>query len=204
MVKITKVYTRSGDEGLTGLGTGARVPKHDRRVEAYGEVDEANAALHVAIAAAHADGAGPDAPAIADALAGVGHDLFDVGADLCTPIQGEEGPGERLRVLPEQTERLEGLIDRFNERLPALTSFVLPGGTELAARLHHARTVTRRAERAVVALAEAEPDATNADALRYLNRLSDLLFVLARVANLHAGGDVLWQPGKTRPGADAG
>ena len=203
MVKITKVYTRTGDEGLTGLGTGARVPKHDRRVEAYGAVDEANAALHLAIAAAGDPAAGPDAPSIAEALAGVGHDMFDVGADLCTPIVGEEPPGEKLRVVPEQTARLEALIDRFNEDLPALTSFVLPGGTELAARLHLARTVTRRAERSVVALAEAEPDATNADALRYLNRLSDLLFVLGRVANLHAGGDVLWQPGKTRPGGGA-
>lgn len=193
MVKLTKIYTRSGDDGSTTLGSGARVSKADLRVEAYGTVDEANAAVGLAVASCE----GP-LPEIAALLLEVQHDLFDVGADLCTPIKPGEEPGKKLRVLPAQTDRLEGLIDEHNDGLGTLTSFVLPGGTPAACALHLARTISRRAERLVAALLEAEPDATNAEAMRYLNRLSDLLFVLARVANDRGRSDVLWQPGKTR------
>jgi cob(I)alamin adenosyltransferase len=199
MVKLTKIYTRSGDDGSTMLGSGARVSKADIRVEAYGTVDEANAAVGLAIAACQ----GP-LPEIAALLLEVQHDLFDVGADLCTPIKPGEEPGKKLRVLAGQTDRLEGLIDEHNEGLGTLTSFVLPGGTPAACALHLARTISRRAERLVAALLEAEPDATSAEAMRYLNRLSDLLFVLARVANDRGRSDVLWQPGKTRASSGDG
>lgn len=194
MVKLTRIYTRSGDDGFTGLGDGSRVPKTDPRVEAYGTVDEANAALGLASVAAEGE-----MRALLEALQ---QDLFDAGADLCTPITQAETPGQRLRITPEQTRRLEPIIDRYNEPLGPLTSFILPGGTELAARLHLARTVTRRAERLVVALHAAQPDATNPEAVKYLNRLSDLLFVLCRAANAAAGRpDVLWVPGANRGGA---
>jgi cob(I)alamin adenosyltransferase len=198
MVKLNKIYTRTGDSGSTGLGTGRRVSKASARVEAYGTVDEANAALGVAVCAA--DAAGPAAGPIAAVLRTIQHDLFDVGADLCTPIQGPEQPGAKLRTLPAQTDRLEPIIDDFNAPLGALTSFVLPGGTPLAAALHVARTVVRRAERLTVLLHEQEPEATSPEPVRYLNRLSDLLFVLARAANRlgAAPGDVLWLPGANR------
>ena len=198
MVKLTRIYTRAGDDGRTMLGTGARVPKDDLRVEAYGTVDEANAFLGSAVLACR--GALPEVTA---ALESIQHDLFDVGADLCTPVQAAEQPGARLRVIPDQTAALERLIDEHNAGLSPLTSFVLPGGTPQSCALHLARTVTRRAERIVAALCRAEPDATNPETLRYLNRLSDLLFVLARVANSRGDADVLWQPGKNRtpPGA---
>jgi cob(I)alamin adenosyltransferase len=199
MVKLTKIYTRSGDDGSTMLGSGARVSKADIRVEAYGTVDEANAAVGLAVSACE----GP-LPDIAALLLEVQHDLFDVGADLCTPIKPGEEPGKKLRVLAGQTDRLEGLIDEHNEGLGTLTSFVLPGGTPAACALHLARTISRRAERLVAALLEAEPDATNMEAMRYLNRLSDLLFVLARVANDRGRSDVLWQPGKTRASSGDG
>lgn len=199
MVKLTKIYTRSGDDGSTMLGSGARVSKADLRVEAYGTVDETNAAVGLAVQACD----GP-LPEVAAMLREIQHDLFDVGADLCTPIKPGEEPGKKLRVLAGQTDRLEGLIDDQNEGLGTLTSFVLPGGTPAACALHLARTVCRRAERLVAALLEAEPDATNAEAMRYLNRLSDLLFVLARVANDRGRSDVLWQPGKTRGGRGEG
>jgi cob(I)alamin adenosyltransferase len=199
MVKLTKIYTKTGDAGTTGLGTGARVSKASLRVEAYGTVDEANAAVGVAVVQARA-GAGTDSPEIAAILAEVQHDLFDVGADLCTPVTPGEADGSRLRVTPAQTARLERLIDRHNEHLAPLNSFVLPGGTALAASLHVARTIVRRAERLTVALAEAEPQETGEEAIRYLNRLSDLLFVLSRVANDRGAGDVLWLPGKHRSG----
>ncbi|MFT3685546.1 MAG: cob(I)yrinic acid a,c-diamide adenosyltransferase [Phycisphaerales bacterium] len=201
MVRLSKIYTKTGDDGTTGLGDGSRTPKHSLRVEAYGTVDEANAAVGVAVVVSDNSGAGGQAKAIGDVLRSVQHDLFDLGADLCTPMVKEEKPGEALRVTADQSARLERLIDRFNEGLPALTSFVLPGGTELAAALHVARTVTRRAERLVVALREAESAATGAETVVYLNRLSDLLFVLGRVANQGTGGasvDVLWVPGRNR------
>jgi cob(I)alamin adenosyltransferase len=182
MVKLTKIYTRTGDDGRTGLGSNQRVPKDDARVEAYGDVDEANAAIGVALALARRD---PNAP-IAALLESIQQDLFDLGADLCVPL--EEG-ADRLRVTPDQTTRLEKAIDTHNEPLGPLTSFILPGGNDLAAALHVARCVT---------LMRAEPEATSAEPLRYLNRLSDLLFVLARVANDQGKSDILWKPGANR------
>jgi cob(I)alamin adenosyltransferase len=186
MVRLTRIYTRGGDQGETSLGDGARVPKDSLRVEAFGTVDEANAAI--GLARIHASG---DA---LDMLARIQHDLFDLGADLCTPEAGKRGE-EALRIVAHQTERLEREIDAMNADLPALDSFILPGGTALAAALHLARTITRRAERLVVALAAAEP--VNTEAVKYLNRLSDHLFVLSRVAN-GANGDILWRPGLNR------
>ncbi|HYE02764.1 MAG TPA: cob(I)yrinic acid a,c-diamide adenosyltransferase [Phycisphaerales bacterium] len=198
MVKLNRIYTRTGDDGTTGLGGGGRVPKTDPRVEAYGTVDEANAAVGVAIAACRASEPGGVSAQIAALLTRLQNDLFDVGADLCVPMASGEAAGARLRVTPGQTAALEAAIDRFNARLAPLNSFVLPGGTDLAAALHVARTVVRRAERRTVGLQQAEPDATNPEAVRYLNRLSDLLFVLARVANDDGKQDVLWSPGAGR------
>ncbi|MEM0982782.1 MAG: cob(I)yrinic acid a,c-diamide adenosyltransferase [Planctomycetota bacterium] len=197
MVHLTKIYTRSGDRGTTGLGNGSRVAKTHIRVEAYGTVDEANAAIGMAVCEAES------IPEIAEVLRNVQNALFDVGADLCTPVGETEQDGDKLRVTEAQTKGLETLIDRFNEDLEPLTSFVLPGGTRLAAALHVARTIVRRSERLTVGLAESEPDNVNGEAVRYLNRLSDLLFVLARWVNRsEAGGggsgDVLWVPGKDR------
>lgn len=199
MVKLNKIYTRSGDEGTTALGAGGRVPKTDQRVVAYGTVDEANSTIGVAASEAIRAGT-DDGRAIAGALAAIQQDLFDVGADLCVPVREGEPSAEHppLRVTPEQTERLEGLIDQHNEGLGELRSFVLPGGSPLAAALHVARTVARRAERETVALAVVQPEATNPETVRYLNRLSDLLFVLARVANGRGADDVLWVPGANR------
>ncbi len=187
MVRLTRIYTRGGDRGQTSLGDGRRVAKHDLRVEAFGTVDEANAA--VGLARLHTEG---EADAM---LARVQNDLFDVGADLCRPLpeSGEEGA---LRVTDAQVQRLEREIDRLNAELAPLTSFVLPGGTPASAHLHLARTVTRRAERLVSALAERET--VNPAALRYLNRLSDHLFVLARYLNDKGARDVLWEPGRHR------
>jgi cob(I)alamin adenosyltransferase len=182
MVYLSRIYTRAGDGGETGLGDGQRVPKDHPRVEAYGAVDELNAVL--GLLAAYA----PEAPE-AGLLRTIQNDLFDVGSDLCRP--GDQGP----RVTAAYTARLEQAIDRLNEPLPALTSFLLPGGTLAAAWLHLGRTVCRRAERQAVALARAEP--VNPQVIAYLNRLSDLLFVLGRVANEHGKLDVLWVPGKT-------
>lgn len=187
MVKLTRIYTRTGDTGDTGLGDGSRVPKHGPRVAAYGTVDEANAV--VGVARLHV------AKGIGDDLFRIQNDLFDVGADLCTPEQDEpEFPP--LRVTEPQVHWLEQRIDALNADLPKLTSFVLPGGTPAAAYLHHARTVTRRAERDIAELAAEEP--VNPAALQYMNRLSDYLFVAARYANAAAEGDVLWVPGKHR------
>lgn len=200
MVKLNRIYTKTGDAGDTGLGNGRRVPKDDLRVEAYGTVDEANAFLGVAIV--EADRVGESAAPVAALLRSVQHDLFDVGADLCCPPKAGEKPGEALRILPAQTQRLEAAIDRYNDPLASLNSFVLPGGTPLAASLHAVRTVVRRAERCVVTLRRHDEANTGEEIIRYLNRLSDLLFVLARVANLpaHGGaGDVLWLPGTNRP-----
>jgi cob(I)alamin adenosyltransferase len=187
MVQLTRIYTRGGDAGQTSLGDGERVPKHALRVAAYGTVDEANAT--VGLARLHAP---PDADAM---LERIQNDLFDLGADLCTPEGGRRAEGA-LRVVAAQVERLEREIDAMNAELRPLTSFVLPGGTPCAAHLHLARTVTRRAERLAVELAAAEP--VNPEAVKFLNRLSDHLFVLARHVNDKGARDVLWRPGANR------
>ena len=190
MVYLSQIYTKSGDRGETGLGDGTRVPKDHARVEAYGQVDELNAVF--GLLAAYC----PDAPEGADLLRRVQNDLFDLGADLCVPRPKTDTPDPALRVTAKQAEDLERAIDRVNAPLAPLTSFILPGGTPAAAWLHLARTVCRRAERAVVALAAIEP--VNPEAIIYLNRLSDLLFVLSRAANGGGAGDVLWVPGASR------
>lgn len=197
MVKLNRIYTKAGDKGQTTLGDGARVPKHALRVEAYGTVDEANAAIGLAITTLSEAGPAP-IPTLRDALLHIQNELFDVGADLCVPIAKGESEGKALRVTAHQVQRLEKLIDEHNERLEPLSSFVLPGGTPAAAHLHHARTIVRHAERLVARLRETEPEATNPQAMVYLNRLSDLLFVLARVANDDGRTDVLWKPGEGR------
>jgi cob(I)alamin adenosyltransferase len=187
MVHLTRIYTRGGDRGETSLGDGSRVPKQSLRVEACGTVDEANAAI--GLARLHADAA-------SDAmLARIQNELFDLGADLCTPEEGKRAAGA-LRVVAAQVERLEREIDAMNVELLPLNSFVLPGGSAAAAHLHLARTVARRAERLVCALAAVER--VNPEAVKYLNRLSDHLFVLSRRVNANGAGDVLWQPGATR------
>ena len=191
MVRLTRIYTRGGDGGETSLGDGSRVPKHALRVAAYGTVDEANAAIGVARlhVAARAD---------AEAAVMLGHiqnDLFDLGADLCTPEGGRRSAGA-LRISTTQVERLEHEIDAMNAALRPLESFILPGGSAAAAYLHLARTVARRAERLVSKLAQAEP--VNPEALKYLNRLSDHLFVLGRRVNDNGARDVLWVPGANR------
>jgi cob(I)alamin adenosyltransferase len=189
MVKLNKIYTRTGDDGTTGLVRGPRRLKHDLRIEAFGTVDEANAQIGVARLQT------VSMPRIDTLMARVQNDLFDLGSDLATPGTDPEGASPSLRVTPAQTEWLEQQIDRFNEGLAPLTSFVLPGGTLLSANLHVARTVVRRAERLVVGLTAAEPG-VNPQTMIYLNRLSDLLFVLARVANGNGKSDVLWVPGE--------
>jgi cob(I)alamin adenosyltransferase len=193
MVYLSRIYTKTGDQGETALGDGSRVAKDHPRVAAYGSVDELNAVLGLLLA--HYP-PGEDAAEVAALLRGIQNDLFDVGADLCRPQPPDEAAGQRLRVRPEQAQRLEAVIDRLNERLEPLRSFVLPGGTAAAAWCHLARTVCRRAERDVVSLARAEP--INAQVIVYLNRLSDLLFVLARVCNDDGRVDVLWEPGKSQ------
>lgn len=198
MVKLNRIYTRTGDDGSTGLGTGGRVSKDDPRVEAYGTVDEANASIGLAIAVAGAVDPASPAGSIVRLLAWCQHDLFDLGADLCIPIAPDEKPGTKLRITQGQVDRLERLIDEYNESLGTLTSFVLPGGSRLAAGLHLSRTIVRRAERLVVTLRTIDPAATSEVAVRYLNRLSDLLFVLARVANDGGATDVMWVPGANR------
>lgn len=185
-VHLTRIYTKTGDDGTTALGDFSRVRKTDVRLAAYADTDECNAALGVAVTV------GGLSPEILAPLARIQNDLFDVGADLCAPItENPEFPP--LRITEEYVTRLEGWCDAFNEDLPKLESFILPGGTAGAAYLHVARTVTRRAERSVWALLEADPDRTNPLTAKYLNRLSDLLFILGRVAN--PAGDVLWHPG---------
>jgi len=193
MVKLTKIYTRSGDAGTTGLGSGKRVPKAHPRVEAYGGVDETNAFVGVAIAEAQSTH-----PRLAEHLERIQHDLFDLGADLCTPIAQDESPGAALRITAEQISAIEKLIDQYNADLETLSSFILPGGCKLAADLHVARTVCRRAERAVSTLIEQETKSTSILTMQYLNRLSDLLFVLARVANDNGSNDILWVACKNR------
>ncbi len=201
MIRLTKIYTKTGDDGTTGLGDGTRVPKTDQRVEAYGTVDEANAAIGLCVIEAERSPQVAQAGEIAALLRAIQNDLFDVGADLCCPCAPDEQLGARLRVLPTQTDRLERTIDRFNDGMKPLDSFVLPGGTPLAAALHLARTITRRAERLTVLLISQSGGAvTNAETVRYLNRLSDLLFVLSRVANDDGAHDVKWVPGASRAG----
>jgi cob(I)alamin adenosyltransferase len=185
-VRLTRIYTKTGDAGQTHLGDMSRVAKTDPRLVAYADVDETNSALGVALAL------GSPSSDVAHLLRSIQNDLFDVGADLSTPVvAAPEHPP--LRITAAYTERLEAACDSANAELPALTSFVLPGGTPLAALLHAARTVARRAERSVWALLAADGERTNAETARYLNRLSDLLFILARAAN--PDGDVLWEPG---------
>jgi cob(I)alamin adenosyltransferase len=185
-VRLTRIYTKTGDAGQTHLGDMSRVAKTDPRLVAFADVDEANSAIGVALALGGVE------PGVADLLRSIQNDLFDVGADLCTPIV--EAPAyPPLRITARYTERLEAACDTYNEALPALTSFILPGGTPAAALLHQARVVVRRSERSVWALLAAEPDRTNPETARYLNRLSDLVFILARVANPE--GDILWEPG---------
>ena len=193
MVKLNKIYTRTGDDGTTGLVDGSRCPKHAARMEAIGAVDEANSAIGLATLASMSD----EHRAL---LLRTQNDLFDLGADLATPTSsgGDDfAPSEMvLRMVPGQTAFLEQAIDRLNEHLAPLTSFILPGGTEAAARVHIARAAVRRAERRMVALAAEAP--VNPAALSYVNRLSDLLFVLARALNGGGAGDVLWTPGANR------
>ncbi|MEL7708364.1 cob(I)yrinic acid a,c-diamide adenosyltransferase [Citromicrobium bathyomarinum] len=195
MVKLNKIYTRTGDDGTTGLVDGSRSPKHAARIEAIGAVDEANSALGLAICALDAGHDG-----VAD-LRRVQNDLFDLGADLATPKGALDGegfePGEMvLRIVDGQVDWIERAIDTANEDIEPLTSFILPGGSEAAARLHVARASVRKAERAMTALAELEP--VNPAALHYINRLSDLLFVLARAANDGGKADITWTPGANR------
>ena len=189
MVRLTRIYTKTGDAGQTHLGDMSRVAKTDPRPVAYADVDEANSAIGVAIAL------GAPEPSLTDLLRSIQNDLFDVGADLCTPIDPDP-KYPRLRVTPDYTARLEGACDTYNARLEKLGSFILPGGTPGAALLHVSRTIVRRAERATWELLAADPERTGKEPALYLNRLSDLLFILARVAN--PGGDVLWNPGGPR------
>jgi cob(I)alamin adenosyltransferase len=194
MVRLNKIYTRTGDDGTTALGTGARIAKDAPRVVAMGSVDETNARIGLA----RLETGGPAERALDNALARIQNDLFDIGADLCMPDDGKTAPDAVLRLESSQVVWLESEIDRLNENLKPLKSFVLPGGTPLAAALHAARTVARRAERDLVALNSAKQAPVSDPVLAYLNRLSDFLFVAARHANDDGNRDVLWQPGKNR------
>jgi len=191
MVTLNRIYTRTGDAGRTRLASGAPVMKFDPRVTAYGEVDETNACIGLVRQHTSAD------PLLDAIMARIQNDLFDLGADLATPDRGETA-SPALRILDVQVERLEREIDQLNGELSPLTSFILPGGSPAAAALHLARTVCRRAERAAVQLAQIEGERVGQPALKYLNRLSDLLFVAARWANDKGADDVLWSPGATR------
>jgi cob(I)alamin adenosyltransferase len=189
MVKLNKIYTRTGDKGTTGLVDGSRVAKHAVRMEAIGTVDEANSTIGLAICALAPGGH-------ADVLTRIQNDLFDLGADIATPGDDFTPSQMVLRIVAGQVSWLEQAIDAVNEDMPPLTSFILPGGSEAAARIHLARSVSRRAERCMTALAEQEP--VNPAALAYINRLSDYLFVLSRAVNAASTGDVLWVPGGNR------
>src|SRR4051812_28960232 len=191
MVVLNRIYTRTGDDGTTALAAGGRRPKYDLRIEAYGTVDETNACI--GLVRLHTAGHEIDAM-----LGRIQNDLFDLGSDHATVETGKPLPYEPLRITPVQTERLEREIDRMNQHLAALRSFVLPGGTAAAAALHLARTVCRRAERRVVELADRPDDAVSPEAVKYLNRLSDLLFVASRYINDQGALDVLWVPGQNR------
>jgi cob(I)alamin adenosyltransferase len=193
VVKLNKIYTRTGDDGTTGLGTGERRLKSDPRVDAYGTVDEANACIGMArihTAVSH--------PAIDAMLSRIQNDLFDLGADLAVPDDGKPLDYGPLRIVASQTERVENDIDLLNKELQPLKSFVLNGGTPAAAALHLARTVARRAERIMVALAQDPGENVNREAIKYINRVSDFLFVAARAVNDNGKADVLWVPGKNR------
>ncbi|GDX31906.1 cob(I)yrinic acid a,c-diamide adenosyltransferase [Actinomycetes bacterium] len=191
MVNLTKIYTRTGDDGTTSLGDMSRTGKNDPRLKAYADVDEANCTIGVVLAAT-------DVPAEVRALLlRIQNDLFDVGADLCTPVV-DNPAHEPLRVTQAYVDFLEQACDQYNDQLEPLRSFILPGGTSAAAQLHVARTVARRAERSIWAALDTYHGGMNPLAATYVNRLSDLLFILARFANLHAGGDVLWKPGANR------
>ncbi len=192
MVVLNKIYTRTGDDGSTALATGERRKKYDPRVAAYGPIDEANAAIGLArLHTSHE--AELDA-----ALARIQNDLFDVGADLCTPGKGKGPGGARLTVTDKQVEWLEAEIDRFNAALQPLRSFVLPGGSAASAHLHLARTICRRAERLIAELKDKPDESVSSEVLKYINRLSDFLFVASRYANSRGAGDVLWKPGENR------
>ena len=192
MVVLNKIYTRTGDDGTTALGSGRRVAKYDLRVDCYGTLDETNAAI--GLARVHT---GSSDPALDAMLARIQNDLFDLGAELCYPDESKDARG-RLSVSEAQVERLEGEIDALNRELQPLRSFVLPGGTPAASFLHLARTISRRGERLMVALASRPKEPVGAAALRYINRLSDFLFVAARYANDKGKSDVLWVPGQNR------
>ena len=197
MVKLNRIYTRTGDDGTTGLGSGERRVKYDLRIAAYGTVDETNATIGMVRLYTSDSSQAHDARV--DAMLGlIQNDLFDLGADLCVPDDPEPRTYEPLRMSEAQVLRLEQDIDALNADLPALKSFILPGGTPAAAHLHLARTVARRAERLIVELAQSEPKKVGAPAIKYINRLSDFLFVASRFVNSHVQGDVLWVPGKNR------
>ena len=193
MVVLNRIYTRTGDDGTTALGTGERRPKSDCRVAAYGTVDETNAAI--GLARLSAAGEAPDLDAM---LGRIQNDLFDLGADLATPAAADEPEGQALRIVQAQVDRVERDIDLLNAELQPLRSFVLPAGTPAATALHLARTICRRAERLVVELKQDHGEMVSAPALGYLNRLSDFLFVASRYCNHLRDGDVLWVPGKNR------
>jgi cob(I)alamin adenosyltransferase len=192
MVVLNRIYTRTGDDGSTALGSGERRPKYDLRVAAYGTVDEVNAVIGIARLHAAADAA------LDSMLARIQNDLFDVGADLCLPDKGKGPGGARLDVTELQVEWLEQQIDRLNGELSPLRSFVLPGGSAAAAYLHLARTVCRRAERLMVELKDRPGESVTAAAIKYVNRLSDFFFVAARFTNDKGAADVLWVPGQNR------
>ena len=193
MVVLNRIYTRTGDDGTTGLGSGERREKFDLRVEAYGTVDETNAAIGMARQATE-----KEHPIVDAMLLRMQNDLFDLGADLCTPPTDAKLEYEPLRIVSSQVERLEQEIDLLNAELAPLRSFVLPGGSAAAATLHVARTVSRRAERLMVQLSRTPGETVGAPALKYINRLSDFLFVASRYVNAKGAGDVLWTPGKNR------
>lgn len=192
MVALTRIYTRTGDDGTTALGSGERRKKHDLRIEAYGTVDETNSTIGLARVHTRA------LPEVDAMLARIQNDLFDLGAELATPSKGKGPGGARLTVTDAQVTRLEQEIDRLNAELQPLRSFVLPGGSAAAAALHLARTVCRRAERLITALADTADEEVGAAAAKYVNRLSDLLFVAARYLNDKGANDILWQPGQNR------
>ena len=194
MVVLNRIYTRTGDDGTTALGTGERRAKNDLRIEAYGTIDEANSAIGLARVATASDAVCARVDAM---LLSIQNDLFDLGADLCVPHSANDTT-QPLRIVQSEVDRLEHKIDELNAELEPLRSFVLPGGTPAAAALHLARTVTRRAERLLVALAEAPGEEVGGPALRYINRLSDFLFVAARYVNQKGDADVLWVPGQNR------
>ncbi len=192
MVKLNKIYTRTGDNGTTALVSGPRRVKHDLRIEAYGTIDETNSVI--GMARLHTRGMDP----LDGMLERIQNDLFDLGADLATPDTGEKPQWEPLRIVAAQVKRVEDDIDTLNAELQPLTSFVLPGGSPAAAHLHLARTVARRAERVIVELSRTEEEVINSELIQYVNRLSDFLFVAARVCNDQGRTDVLWVPGKNR------